>query len=114
MTTESDRVHWRRQLRLTFILLSVWFLVGPVMSILFVEQMNQLSVAGIPFGFWMAQQGSIYVFVALIFVYAWLSDRNDRAANEAHAEEGGPRAGHAGAVRREEARAPDHTGTDPA
>ncbi len=74
-----DRIaYWRRLRRLTMVLLGIWFLVGPVMSILFVEQLNRLSLGGIPFGFWMGQQGSIYVFVVLIFVYAAVSGRIDR------------------------------------
>lgn len=72
------RAYWQRTLRRTVVLLAIWFLVGPVMSIFFVEQLNRFSLGGIPFGFWMGQQGSIYVFVILIFVYAWLSDRTDR------------------------------------
>jgi putative solute:sodium symporter small subunit len=72
------RAYWRRTLRRTVLLLSVWLLVGPIMSILLVEPLNRITVSGMPFGFWMAHQGSIYVFVVLIFLYAWLSDRTDR------------------------------------
>jgi putative solute:sodium symporter small subunit len=72
--------YWRKTLVRTTVLLSIWFLVGPVMGILLAEPLNAFSIGGIPFGFWMAQQGSIYVFVILIFVYAWLSDRADREA----------------------------------
>jgi putative solute:sodium symporter small subunit len=74
------RAYWNRTLRRTVVLLSIWFLVGPIMGILLAEPLNQFRLGGIPFGFWMAQQGSIYVFVILIFVYAWLSDRADRIA----------------------------------
>jgi putative solute:sodium symporter small subunit len=70
--------YWRRTLRRILLLLAVWALVGPVMSIVFVERLNAFSLAGVPFGFWMGQQGSIYVFVLLIFVNAWLADRQDR------------------------------------
>ena len=70
--------HWRATVRRIVMLLAIWALVGPVMSILFVEQLNTLSIAGVPFGFWMGQQGSIYVFVILIFVNAWMADRLDR------------------------------------
>jgi putative solute:sodium symporter small subunit len=70
--------YWRRTLRRISLLLAVWFLVGPVMGILFVEPLNRFSLGGIPFGFWMAQQGAIYVFVILIFLNAWLADRTDR------------------------------------
>lgn len=70
--------YWRRTLRRLTILLTVWFVVGPLMSILFVVPLNRFSIGGVPFGFWMGQQGSIYVFVVLIFVNAWLADRQDR------------------------------------
>ena len=69
---------WSLLLRRTVLLLAIWFLVGPVLGILLVEPLNGFSLAGIPFGFWVSQQGSIYVFVILIFVYAWMGDRTDR------------------------------------
>jgi putative solute:sodium symporter small subunit len=71
-------LYWRRTQRRILALLAVWLLAGPVMSIVLVEPLNRFSLAGVPFGFWMAQQGSIYVFVALIFLNAWLADRTDR------------------------------------
>ena len=80
-TVAYDRsAHWRSTLRRIAVLLAIWALVGPVMSILFVEQLNTVTIAGVPFGFWMGQQGSIYVFVILIFVNAWMADRLDRGA----------------------------------
>lgn len=69
--------YWRRTVHRILALLAVWLLAGPVMSIVLVEPLNRYSVGGVPFGFWMAQQGSIYVFVVLIFVNAWLADRLD-------------------------------------
>jgi putative solute:sodium symporter small subunit len=69
---------WSRVLRRTIWLLAIWFLVGPVMGILLVEPLNEFSLGGIPFGFWVSQQGSIYVFIVLIFVYAVMGDRSDR------------------------------------
>lgn len=76
----SRHAYWRKQLRRIVVLLSVWAIAGFGMSIVFVESLNTISFLGMPFGFWMAQQGSIYVFVLLILVYAILSDRADRAA----------------------------------
>lgn len=70
--------YWRRTLTRILVLLAIWLLVGPLMSIVFVEQLNRFSLGGVPFGFWMGQQGSIYVFVLLIFANAWLADRQDR------------------------------------
>jgi putative solute:sodium symporter small subunit len=74
---DRDR-YWRRTLNRIVILLLIWLIAGPLMGVIFVEQLNRLSIAGVPLGFWMAQQGAIYVFVVLIFVNAWLADRADR------------------------------------
>jgi putative solute:sodium symporter small subunit len=76
--TFDPHAYWQRSIRRILVLLAVWFLVGPVMGILLVEPLNGFSLGGVPFGFWMGQQGSIYVFVVLIFVNAWLADRVDR------------------------------------
>ncbi|MQA91256.1 MAG: DUF4212 domain-containing protein [Gemmatimonas sp.] len=70
--------YWRRTLIRIALLLLVWLAVGPVMGVIFAEQLNALSIGGVPLGFWMAQQGAIYVFVVLIFLNAWLADRTDR------------------------------------
>lgn len=79
---EFDRdLYWRSTLRRITLLLGIWFLVGPVMGIVLVEPLNGFTFGGVPFGFWMAQQGAIYVFVILIFVNSWLADRTDRAFN---------------------------------
>jgi putative solute:sodium symporter small subunit len=59
------------------ILLSIWFLVSFGFGILFVDFMNQFQIGGFKLGFWFAQQGSIYVFVALIFLYVFLMNRLD-------------------------------------
>lgn len=76
--TFDRRAYWRRTLRRILLLLTIWFIAGPLMSIVLVRPLNDLTFAGVPFGFWMAHQGSIYVFVALIFANAWLADRQDR------------------------------------
>jgi putative solute:sodium symporter small subunit len=82
------RDYWRATIRRTVILLLLWLLVGPVMSILFVEELNRLTINGVPFGFWMGQQGSIYVFVILIFVNAWMADRLDRRSTLGAGDQG--------------------------
>jgi putative solute:sodium symporter small subunit len=69
--------YWRRNLRLMAVLLTIWFVVSFVFGILLVEQLNEIVIAGFPLGFWFAQQGSIYVFVLLILVYAKKMDRLD-------------------------------------
>lgn len=77
-TNGNMQRYWRTNLTYMVILLSVWALVSYGFGILLVAPMNKLSIAGFPLGFWFAQQGSIYVFVALIFVYYLLMRRLDR------------------------------------
>ena len=68
-TDERQRGYWRANLKLLAILLSVWFLVSFGAGILFRDFLDQWRIGGYPLGFWFAQQGSIYVFIALIVVY---------------------------------------------
>ena len=70
--------YWRRNLRYVGLLLAVWFLVSFGLGILVVDQANRIRFGGFQLGFWFAQQGSIYVFVILIFVYVRLMNRLDR------------------------------------
>jgi len=65
-------------LRYLVILLSIWFSVSFGFGILMVDQLNQIQMAGFKLGFWFAQQGAIYVFVILIFVYIYLMNRLDQ------------------------------------
>ena len=78
MTDEKRRAYWRRNLRYLFILLFIWFLVSYVFGIFLVEPLNQIRLGGFKLGFWFAQQGSIYVFVVLIFVYVRWMNKLDR------------------------------------
>jgi putative solute:sodium symporter small subunit len=72
--------YWRRNLRYLAVLLTIWFAVSYGAGILFAEQLDALRIpgTGFPVGFWFAQQGSIYTFVILIFVYVVLMNRLDR------------------------------------
>ncbi|MEO1376561.1 MAG: DUF4212 domain-containing protein [Cyanobacteria bacterium J06635_10] len=81
MNNENNRAYWRKNTALIRNLLIVWALVSLVFSILLVEPLNTIRFFGVPFGFWMAQQGSILVFVALIFIYAVQMDKLDRKHN---------------------------------
>ncbi|MEE2566300.1 DUF4212 domain-containing protein [Hyphobacterium marinum] len=72
------KAYWRANLRLMAVLLAVWFAVSFGAGILFRDVLDQVSIGGAPLGFWFAQQGAIYVFVILIFVYAVLMDRLER------------------------------------
>jgi putative solute:sodium symporter small subunit len=67
----KKRSYWHDNLRLMGLCLTVWFVVSFGFGILLVDVLNRISVGGFKLGFWFAQQGSIYVFVALIFFYAW-------------------------------------------
>lgn len=69
------RMRWRANLRRTLLLLAIWLLAGPVCGVLLVDRLNRYAVAGVPLGFFISLQGAIYVFIALIFAYAWLADR---------------------------------------
>lgn len=75
---ERVRAYWRANRRLIAVLLVIWAIVSYGCSILFIEQLNHFHIGTLPLGFWFAQQGSIYVFVVLIFVYAFGMDRLDR------------------------------------
>jgi len=84
---EIDReTYWKMQLRRTIGLLAIWFVAGVVLSIFLAEWLNGFTFLGMPAGFWMAQQGSILVFVGLVLAYAIMTGRLDRRAG---VEEGG-------------------------
>ncbi|MDA0357433.1 MAG: DUF4212 domain-containing protein [Bacteroidetes bacterium] len=70
--------YWKINLKYLSILLSIWFLVSFVFGILLIDELNTIRIGGFKLGFWFAQQGSIYVFVILIFVYVLLMNRLDK------------------------------------
>ena len=69
-SAESRAAYWKANLSLLGKLLAVWFVVSFGFGIILVDWLNQFHLFGFKLGFWFAQQGSIYVFVALIFIYA--------------------------------------------
>ncbi|MFV1996206.1 MAG: DUF4212 domain-containing protein [Verrucomicrobiales bacterium] len=73
-------MYWRRNIRCVLLLLGVWFFVSYGCSILFVDSLNQIQIPGTGYrlGFWMAVQGSMYVFVVLIGIYVWYMNRLDK------------------------------------
>lgn len=75
---KSLKNYWRKNVQYLLILLSIWFIVSYGAGILFADELNAFKLGGFKLGFWFAQQGSIYVFVLLIFVYVWLMNRLDR------------------------------------
>lgn len=70
--------YWRTNLRIIVWCLVVWALVSLGAGIIFAPWLNQIQLGGYPLGFWFAQQGAIYVFIALIFFYAWRMNKVDR------------------------------------
>lgn len=78
MTPEKRVAYWRANLQLVAGCLVVWFVCSYGFGVLLVEQLNSVRISGFKLGFWFAQQGSIYVFVALIFFYAWRMNKLDR------------------------------------
>ena len=72
---QNAKAYWRENIRLLVTLMSIWFLVSFGAGILFRDFLDQFMLGGFSLGFWFAQQGSIYVFIALIFYYAWKMHR---------------------------------------
>lgn len=72
------QAYWRANVRLMAVLLTIWFVVSYLFGILLVEELNTIRIGGVGLGFWFAQQGSIYTFLVLIFVYAIRMNALDR------------------------------------
>ena len=78
MENKNEKDYWKTNLRYLFILLSIWFIVSYGFGILLVDELNTLRIGAFKMGFWFAQQGSIYIFVGLIFFYAWRMNKLDQ------------------------------------
>lgn len=74
----KDQNYWKENIDLIVKCLSIWFISSYVFSIILVEQLNAIKIGGYKLGFWFAQQGSIYIFVILIFYYAFKMDQIDQ------------------------------------
>ena len=74
--------YWKKNIRYIGIFLSLWFIVSFGCGILFVEQLNTIQIGGFKLGFWFAQQGSIFGFVAIIFTYIYLMNKLDQTQNK--------------------------------
>ena len=81
MDTVSRKKYWKKNIRILLTLLAVWFIVSFGFGILLVDQLNQVKMGGFKLGFWFAQQGSIYFFVALIFIYVVRMNMLDKEFN---------------------------------
>ena len=78
MSDNSREEYWRRNVKLITICMVVWFVVSFGFGILLLEPLNAIRIGGYKLGFWFAQQGSIYVFVALIFIYSKAMENLDK------------------------------------
>lgn len=77
MHDDNARAYWKANIRILTTLLSIWFFISFGCGILFVDFLDQFRIGGFKLGFWIAQQGSIYVFIALIITYVVWMDRLD-------------------------------------
>jgi putative solute:sodium symporter small subunit len=80
--TDSNTKYWQKNKRYLLILLVVWFFVSYGCGILFAPFLDQFKIGGFKLGFWFAQQGSIYAFVAIIFVYVYWMNKLDKSHSE--------------------------------
>lgn len=77
MPDDSAHSYWKGNLRIVLSLMAVWFFISFVCGILLVDVLDSIRIGGFKLGFWIAQQGSIFVFVILVFIYIKLMDRLD-------------------------------------
>ena len=78
----KNQSYWKSNLKVVFSLLLVWFIASYGFGIIFSNFLDQIKIGGFKLGFWFAQQGSIFVFVILIFVYGWLMKKLDKKYTE--------------------------------
>ena len=78
---DQARQYWRENLKLMLTLLAIWFAVSYGAGILLVDVLNEIRLFGFKLGFWFAQQGAIYTFIVLIFVYVRKMNALDRKYN---------------------------------
>ena len=76
--SDSARTYWKSNIKIVSLLLSIWFFISFGCGILFVDFLDQFRLGGFKLGFWFAQQGSMYVFVILIFIYVHLINKLDK------------------------------------
>ena len=75
---KSRQNYWKANLKLVALCLGIWFVVSYLFGIILVDQLNAISIGGYNLGFWFAQQGSMYIFVVLIFFYASRMNKLDK------------------------------------
>lgn len=77
--SKDHKKYWQANLKVVGGLLTLWFVVSFLMAIVFREPLDSIKLGGFGLGFWMAQQGSIYFFVAIIWYYVWKMNRIDHS-----------------------------------
>ena len=75
---DKTQQYWKENLKIVFSLLVIWFIASFGFGIIFSDTLDQIRLGGFKLGFWFAQQGSIYIFVIIIFLYVWLMKRLDK------------------------------------
>ncbi|RVU86400.1 DUF4212 domain-containing protein [Leucothrix sargassi] len=78
MKSDNKTLYWQANLRLVYFCLAVWFIASFGCGLLFVDVLNNFQLGGYKLGFWFAQQGSIYVFLFLVFFYAFRMNQLDK------------------------------------
>ena len=86
--SDSAQTYWKSNIKIVSVLLSIWFFISFGCGILFVDFLDQFRFGGFKLGFWIAQQGSIFVFVALIYAYIYLMDKLDNEYNLQSTQQG--------------------------
>ena len=86
--SDSAQTYWKSNIKIVLVLLSIWFFISFGCGILFVDFLDQFRFGGFKLGFWIAQQGSIFVFVVLIYAYIYLMDKLDSEYNLQSAQQG--------------------------
>lgn len=78
---EKNQDYWKANIRLILTLMAIWFVVSFGAGILFVDALDTIKIFGYPLGFWFAEQGSIFVFLALIVYYTFAMNKLDKKFN---------------------------------
>ena len=86
--SDSAQTYWKSNIKIVSVLLSIWFFISFGCGILFVDFLDQFRFGGFKLGFWIAQQGSIFVFVVLIYAYIYLMDKLDNECNIQSTQQG--------------------------
>ena len=86
--SDSAQTYWKSNIKIVSALLSIWFFISFGCGILFVDFLDQFRFGGFKLGFWIAQQGAIFVFVALIYAYIYLMDKLDNEYNLQSTQQG--------------------------